>query len=124
MTEESFERATIVVMCSSAAAIVTAIMLGYVAHYDFGLSRGQIRTPAVAGAAAIALLIAVEYFGKNCVGRSNCSAFKLKMELNRNNPDLCALFAIAVPSFIFNRWSVFRHECNSCEVRSNGQRRC
>ena len=52
------------VMCSSAAAIVAAIMLGYVARYDFGLSREQIRTPAVIGAAAIALLIAVEYFGK------------------------------------------------------------
>jgi hypothetical protein len=64
VTDESFERATIVVMCSSAAAIVAAIMLGYVARYDFGLSREQIRTPAVIGAAAIALLIAVEYFGK------------------------------------------------------------
>lgn len=45
VTDESFERATIVVMCSSAAAIVAAIMLGYVARYDFGLSREQISNP-------------------------------------------------------------------------------
>jgi hypothetical protein len=64
MTDESFERTTIVVMCSGAAAIVAAIMLGYIAHYNYGLSREQIRNPAVIGAAAIALLIAVEYFGK------------------------------------------------------------
>lgn len=63
VTDENFERTTIAVMCSSAAAVGAAIMLGYVAHYDFGLSRKQIRTPAVIGAAALALLVAVEYFG-------------------------------------------------------------
>jgi predicted acylesterase/phospholipase RssA len=28
------------------------------------------------------------------------------MELNRNNPEFVGLFAIAVPSIIFNRWSI------------------
>jgi hypothetical protein len=45
-------------------AITTALSLAYIAHYDFGLSREEIRTPAVVGAAAIAVLVAVEFFGK------------------------------------------------------------
>ena len=47
----------------SAGAIVAAFSLGYVAHYDFGFSRREIRTPALIAAAVIALLLAVEYFG-------------------------------------------------------------
>ena len=45
-------------------AITTALSLAYIAHYDFGLSCEEIRTPAVVGAAAIAVLVAVEFFGK------------------------------------------------------------
>jgi hypothetical protein len=44
--------------------IVTALSVGYIAHYDFGFSRQEIRTPAVIGAAIIGLLVAIEYFGK------------------------------------------------------------
>jgi hypothetical protein len=64
MTDDRFERITIVVMCSGAAAFLVAATLGYIAHYDFGLSRQEIRIPAVTGAAIIALLVATEYFGK------------------------------------------------------------
>ena len=46
------------------AAAFAAVFLGYVAHYEFGLSREQIRTPAVIGAGLIAVLMAVEFFGK------------------------------------------------------------
>jgi hypothetical protein len=45
-------------------AIVTAVSLGYIAHYDLGFSRQEIRTQAVVGAAILGLLVATEYFGK------------------------------------------------------------
>jgi hypothetical protein len=44
--------------------IVTALSMGYIAHYEFGFSRQEIRTPAVVGAAVIGLLVATDYFGK------------------------------------------------------------
>jgi hypothetical protein len=44
--------------------IVTALFVGYIAHYKFGFSRQEIRIPAVVGAAVIGLLVATEYFGK------------------------------------------------------------
>jgi hypothetical protein len=43
---------------------IAALSLGYIAHYDLGLSRQEIRTPAVVTAAVIALLVAIEFFGK------------------------------------------------------------
>ena len=48
--------------CFSAA--IAAAMLGYIAHYNFGLSREDIRTPALVGAVVIATLIAVKFFRK------------------------------------------------------------
>jgi hypothetical protein len=45
-------------------AAFAALALACIAHYDFGLSRQEIRTPAMVGAAVIAVLVAVEYFGK------------------------------------------------------------
>jgi len=49
-------------MVMSVAAAI-ALSFAYIAHCDFGLSREQIRTPAVVGAAVIAVLLAVEFFG-------------------------------------------------------------
>jgi hypothetical protein len=51
-------------LMSVVAATFTALSLAYIAHYDFGLSRQEIRTPAVVGAGVISVLMAVEYFGK------------------------------------------------------------
>jgi hypothetical protein len=51
-------------MMSVIAAAFTALSLAYIAHYDFGLSREEIRTPAAGAAAVIAMLMAVEFFGK------------------------------------------------------------
>jgi hypothetical protein len=45
-------------------ATMAALTLAYIAHYDFGLSRQEIRTSAVAAAAVIAMLVAVEFFAK------------------------------------------------------------
>jgi hypothetical protein len=45
-------------------AATAALALVFIAHYDFGLSRQQIRTPAVVGAGVISALVAVEFFGK------------------------------------------------------------
>jgi hypothetical protein len=43
---------------------MAALTVGYIAHYDLGFSRQDIRTPALIGAATIALLLATEYFRK------------------------------------------------------------
>jgi hypothetical protein len=51
-------------LMAAGTATSTALMLGYVAHYDLGFSREEIRTPAVIAATIIAVLIAVEFFGE------------------------------------------------------------
>jgi hypothetical protein len=49
---------------AAVGAIVTASSVGYIAHYDLGFSRQEIRTKAVIGAAIIGLLMAAEYLNK------------------------------------------------------------
>lgn len=49
---------------AAVGAIVTAFTFGYVAHYDFGISGQEIRLLAVAAAAVIGLLLAIEFLGK------------------------------------------------------------
>jgi hypothetical protein len=49
---------------SAFTAGVAALSLAYVAHYDFGLSRQEIRTPAIVGAAVVAVFVALEFFSK------------------------------------------------------------
>jgi hypothetical protein len=61
--ETTIGRVLSLLMCVVAAA-TTALALAYIAHYDFGLSRQQIRTPAMVGAGVIAVLVAIEFFGK------------------------------------------------------------
>jgi hypothetical protein len=47
-------------------APMAAAMLGYIAHYNFGLSRLEIRIPAVVGAVIVgvvlATLVAIDFF--------------------------------------------------------------
>ena len=43
-------------------APVAAAILGYIAHYNFGLSRLEIRIPAVVGAVVIATPVAIDFF--------------------------------------------------------------
>jgi hypothetical protein len=45
-------------------AAFTALTVEYFAHYELGFSRQEIRTPAVAAAAVIAMLMVIEFFGK------------------------------------------------------------
>jgi hypothetical protein len=51
-----------------AIAAMTALTMGYVAHYDFGVSRLDIQASALIGAATIApifvMLLAIEYLEK------------------------------------------------------------
>jgi hypothetical protein len=61
--EKTIQRA-LSLMMSGVAATAVALSLGYIAHYDLGLSREEIRTAAVVSATVIAVLVAVEYFGK------------------------------------------------------------
>ena len=49
---------------AAVGAIVTALSVGYIPHYDLGFSRQEIRTQAVICAVIIGLLMATEYFGK------------------------------------------------------------
>ena len=51
-------------LMAMSAATEAALTLVYIAHYDFGLSRQEIRTPAVVGAVVIGALVAVEFFSK------------------------------------------------------------
>jgi hypothetical protein len=54
----------IAVTCFTAP--MAAAMLGYIAHYNFGLSGPEIRIPAVVGAVIIAVviatLVAIDFF--------------------------------------------------------------
>jgi hypothetical protein len=61
--EKTVNRVLSLMMAMSAAA-TAALSLAYIAHYDLGLSREEIRTPAVVGAVVIGALVAVELFGK------------------------------------------------------------
>jgi hypothetical protein len=61
--EKTIDRVLSLMMAMGVAAAI-ALSLAYIAHYDFGLSREEIRTPAVVGAAVIAVLVVVEFFGK------------------------------------------------------------
>jgi hypothetical protein len=61
--EKTIERVLSLIM-SGVAAIFVALSLAYIARYDFGLSREEIRTPALVGAGVVAVLVAVEFFGK------------------------------------------------------------
>ena len=51
-------------MMAMSTASAIALSLAYIAHYDFGLSRQEIRTLAVVGAVVIAALVTIEFFGK------------------------------------------------------------
>jgi hypothetical protein len=53
---------------AAGTATTAALTLAYVAHYDFGLSRQQIRTPAMVASGVIALVVAIEFFGKKLRG--------------------------------------------------------
>jgi hypothetical protein len=46
------------------SAVLVAFMLGYVAHYDIGLSRIEIRYSALIVSGLIATLLAIELFGR------------------------------------------------------------
>jgi hypothetical protein len=61
--ETTVDRVLDYVMAAFTAS-AAALSLAYIAHYDFGLSREEIRTFAVVGAAVVAVLVAVEFFGK------------------------------------------------------------
>jgi hypothetical protein len=61
--QATIDRVLVVVM-SVGAAVMAAVTVGYVAHYDFGLSRQEIRTSALVGAIVIVALLAVEHFGE------------------------------------------------------------
>jgi hypothetical protein len=52
------------IMMSGITASAAAFWLAYIARYDFGLSRGEIRAPALVGAGIIAALVAIEFFGE------------------------------------------------------------
>jgi hypothetical protein len=49
---------------AAVGAIVTALAVGYIAHYDLGFSRQEIRTHSVICAVIIGLLVTIEYLGK------------------------------------------------------------
>jgi hypothetical protein len=54
----------LIILMATSTASAAALTLAYAAHYGFGFSREEIRIPAVVGAAVIAVLVAIEFFGK------------------------------------------------------------
>jgi hypothetical protein len=44
---------------------VVAFLIGYAAHYQWGISRVAIRTDALLAALLIGTLVAIEFFSKN-----------------------------------------------------------
>jgi hypothetical protein len=61
--EKAIDRFLTLLMAVAAAAF-TAVTLAYIARYDLGFSREEIRTFAVIAAAIGVALVAIEYFGK------------------------------------------------------------
>ena len=49
---------------AAVGAVVTALSVEYIAHYDLGYSRQEICTQAVIGAVIIGLLMTIDYLGK------------------------------------------------------------
>ena len=49
---------------SVVSAVFVAVSLAYIAHYDFDLSREEVRGAAMVGAGVIAASVAIEFFGK------------------------------------------------------------
>ena len=47
---------------AAGSAALVAYLLGYVAHYDIGLSRLEIRHKALIACGSIAILLAIELF--------------------------------------------------------------
>jgi hypothetical protein len=54
----------IIIMMATSSATAVALSMGYIAHYDFGFSREEIRTLALIGAVIIAALVAAEFFAE------------------------------------------------------------
>jgi hypothetical protein len=61
--EKTIDRFLNLLMAVSAAAF-TAVMLTYLARYDLGLSREEIRAFAVTAAGVGVALVGIDYFGK------------------------------------------------------------
>ena len=59
--EKALNRIISIVTATSTAGAV-ALSLAYIAHYDFGFSREEIRAPALIGAGIIAALVAADFF--------------------------------------------------------------
>jgi hypothetical protein len=55
---------TAAIILTFAGASLTAVAAGYIAHYDMGYTRAEIRTFSLAGAVIIATPMATEYFGE------------------------------------------------------------
>jgi thiol:disulfide interchange protein len=61
--EKAIDGLLTLLMCAATAAF-TAVMLAYIARYDLGLSRVEIRTFAVIAAGVASALLVIEFFGK------------------------------------------------------------
>ena len=59
MNQRQVHESAFMIAVTCFTAPMAAAMLGYTAHYNFGLTRQEIRTPAVIGAIIIAIVIAV-----------------------------------------------------------------
>ncbi|MDE5465073.1 hypothetical protein [Bradyrhizobium sp. CSS354] len=66
MDQRQVDASAIMIALTCFTAPMAAAMLGYTAHYNFGLTRQEIRTLAIIGAISIAIavatLMAIDFF--------------------------------------------------------------
>ncbi|MET4045690.1 hypothetical protein [Bradyrhizobium sp. RT6a] len=66
MDQRQVDASAIMIALTCFTAPMAAAMLGYTAHYNFGLTRQEIRTLAIIGAISIAIavatLVAIDFF--------------------------------------------------------------
>jgi hypothetical protein len=68
MDQRQVEASAFMIAVTCFTAPMAAAMLAYTAHYNFGLTRQEIRTPAVVGAiilgVVIVTLMAIDFFSR------------------------------------------------------------
>ena len=66
MNQRQLDESAFMIAVTCFTAPMAATMLGYTAHYNFGMTRQEIRTLAVIGAIIIAIviatLVAIDFF--------------------------------------------------------------
>jgi hypothetical protein len=75
MDQRQVDTSALMVAVTSFTAPTAATMLGYVAHYNFGLPREEIRTPAVVAQSSSLRSWHLIFFRKGCASHDHAKLF-------------------------------------------------